>query len=171
VSMTSKYSSNVISEEALRLFKTSPFFGAWHPDTLQLYVTYGLCKDSQGGVRLKMSSMHEALVFSDHIGSNEAWELLEKVDERIELRWIVPGKPKDKGCVTLCHKLCATNVRFRIGGEKATRVRVWRRPANSSNVVFHFAGHLVSWCFVSITNLIEVAVAQIPHEAPEELGK
>lgn len=124
-------------EEALRLFKTSPFFGAWHPDTLQLYVTYGLCKDSQGGVRLKMSSMHEALVFSDHIGSNEAWELLEKVDERIELRWIVPGKPKDKG----------------IGGEKATRVRVWRRPANSSNVVFHFAGHL------------------IPHEAPEELAQ
>lgn len=124
-------------EEALRLFKASPFFGAWHPDTLQLYVTYGLCEDPQGGVKLKMSSVHEALVFADRIASNEAWELLEKVDERIELRWIVPGKPGDKG----------------IMGEEATRVRVWRRPANSSNVVIHSAGHL------------------IPHESPEELAQ
>ncbi|KAG2347142.1 hypothetical protein BDR05DRAFT_715971 [Suillus weaverae] len=124
-------------EEALRLFKASPFFGAWHPDTLQLYVTYGLCNDSQGGVKLKMSGLHEALVFADRIGGNEAWELLEKVDERIELRWIVPGKPEDKG----------------IMGEKATRVRVWRRPANSSNVVIHSAGHLIA------------------QESPEELAQ
>ncbi|KAG1752171.1 Alpha/beta hydrolase family-domain-containing protein [Suillus lakei] len=124
-------------EEALRLFKASSFFGIWHPDTLQLYVTYALCEDSQGGVKLKMSSLHEALVFADRIGSNEAWELLEKVDERIELRWIVPGKPEDKG----------------IMGEEATRVRVWRRPANSSNVVIRSAGHLIA------------------QESPEELGK
>lgn len=124
-------------EEALRSFKASPFFGTWHPDTIQLYVTYGLCKNPQGGVKLKMSALHEALVFVDRIGANEAWELLEKVDERIELRWIVPGKPEDKG----------------IMGEKATRVRVWRRPANSSNVAIHSAGHL------------------IPHESPEELAK
>ncbi|KAG2159382.1 Alpha/beta hydrolase family-domain-containing protein [Suillus bovinus] len=124
-------------EEALRLFKASPFFRAWHPDTLQLYVTYGLTKDSQGGVKLKMSALQEALVFSDRIGSREAWELLEKVDERIELRWIVPGKPGDKG----------------IMGEQATRVRVWRRPANSSNVVIYSAGHLIA------------------QESPEELGK
>ncbi|KAG1819245.1 uncharacterized protein BJ212DRAFT_80849 [Suillus subaureus] len=137
-------------EEALRSFKASPFFRAWHPDTLQLYVTYGLCEDSQGGVKLKTSALHEALVFVDHIGSNEAWELLEKVDERIELRWIVPGKPEDKGCVTPSHKLYSTDVCFRIAGEKATRVRVWRRPVNSSNVVFHSAGHLVSRCFVSM---------------------
>jgi hypothetical protein len=100
VLMTSKYLCNLISEEALRSFKASPFFRAWHPDTLQLYVKYGLCKDSQGGVKLKMSSLHEALVFADRIGANEAWELLEKLDERIELRWIVPGKPEDKGYVT-----------------------------------------------------------------------
>lgn len=124
-------------EEALRLFKASPFFGAWHPDALQLYVTYGLCKDPQGGVKLKMSGLHEALVFADRIGANEAWELLEKVDERIELRWIVPGKPKDKG----------------IMGEEATRVRVWRRPTNSSNVVIHSAGHLIA------------------QESPEELAQ
>ncbi|KAG1878750.1 Alpha/Beta hydrolase protein [Suillus tomentosus] len=124
-------------EEALRLFKASPFFGAWHPDTLQLYVTYGLCKDSQGGVKLKMSSLQEALVYADRTGSPEAWELLEKVDERIELRWIIPGKPEDKGFM----------------GEQATRVRVWRRPANSSNVVIHSAGHLIA------------------QESPEELAQ
>ncbi|KAG1737510.1 uncharacterized protein EDB91DRAFT_1290408, partial [Suillus paluster] len=124
-------------EHALRSFKASPFFGAWHADTLQSYVTYGLCDDSQGGVKLKMSGLHEALVFADHMGSHEAWELLERVDEQIELRWVVPGKPKDKG----------------IMGEQATRVRVWRRPANSSNVVIHSAGHL------------------IPQESPEELSQ
>ncbi|KAG2108437.1 Alpha/Beta hydrolase protein [Suillus discolor] len=124
-------------EEALRLFKTSLFFGAWHPDTLQLYVTYGLCEDPQGGVKLKMSALHETLVFADRIGAHEAWELLEKVDERIELRWIIPGKPKDKGFM----------------GEQATRQRVWRRPANSSNVVIHSAGHLIA------------------QESPEELAR
>ncbi|OAX36910.1 hypothetical protein K503DRAFT_772027 [Rhizopogon vinicolor AM-OR11-026] len=124
-------------EEALRLFKVSPFFKAWHPDALRLYVTYGLCEDPQGGVKLKMSSLQEAFVYVDPIGSNEAWELVEKVDDRIEIRWVVPGKPNDKGAM----------------GEQETRVRVWRRPANSSNVVIHSAGHL------------------IVQESPEELAR
>ncbi|KAG0704157.1 Alpha/Beta hydrolase protein [Suillus ampliporus] len=123
-------------EEALRSFKASPFFGGWHPDVLRLYVVYGLCEDLRGGVKLQTPSVHEALVFAGRIGSFEAWELLERVDERIELRWIVPGKPGDKGMM----------------GGQATRVRVWRRPANSSNVVIHSAGHL------------------IPQESPEEFA-
>ncbi|KAG1754813.1 Alpha/beta hydrolase family-domain-containing protein [Suillus paluster] len=113
-------------EEALRLFKASRYFGGWHPDVLRLYVTYGLCEDSRGGVKLKMSGLHEALVNAGRMGSYEAWELLERVDERIELRWVLPGKPGEKGA------------------NKLPRVRVWRRPANSSNVVIHSAGHLVS---------------------------
>ncbi|KAG0707532.1 hypothetical protein DFH29DRAFT_979840 [Suillus ampliporus] len=124
-------------EEALSSFKASPFFKSWHPDTLRLYVTYGLCEDSRGGVKLKTSGLHEALVFAGRVESFEAWELLERIDERIELRWVVPGKPGDKG----------------VRGEQATRVRVWRRPANSSNVVIHSAGHL------------------IPQESPEELAR
>ncbi|OAX33191.1 alpha/beta-hydrolase [Rhizopogon vinicolor AM-OR11-026] len=124
-------------EEALRLFKASPFFGAWHPDALQLYLTYGLCEDSQGRVKLKMSSLQESLVLVDRTGPIEAWELLERVDERIELRWILPGKPSYKG----------------IDDEQATRVRVWRRPANSSNVVIHSTGHLIA------------------QESPEELAR
>jgi hypothetical protein len=70
-----------MSEEALRLFKASPFFGTWHPDVLQLYVTYGLCGDSQGGVKLKVSGIQEALVLANRVPANEAWELLEKLDE------------------------------------------------------------------------------------------
>ncbi|EGO01092.1 hypothetical protein SERLA73DRAFT_72062 [Serpula lacrymans var. lacrymans S7.3] len=114
-------------EEALRMFKASPFFAAWHPDVLQLYVDYGLTDTPEGEVKLKMSGMHEALSFANNLASNETWELLENLDKKIELRWIVPGKPKDKG----------------IQGEEATRIRVWRRPENSSNIVIHSAGHLV----------------------------
>ncbi|KAG2125806.1 hypothetical protein DEU56DRAFT_743431 [Suillus clintonianus] len=124
-------------EEALRSFKASPFFGTWHPDILRLYVTYGMYEDPEGGVKLKTSGLHEALVYADLKGKHEAWELLEKIDERIELRWVVPGKPTDKGLM----------------GEQATRVRVWRRPVNSSNVVIYSAGHLIA------------------QESPEELSK
>ncbi|KAG1752176.1 alpha beta-hydrolase [Suillus lakei] len=107
-------------EEALRLFRASPFFGIW-----QLYVTYALCEDSQGGVKLKMSGLHEALIFADRIGSNEAWEL-EKVDELIELRWIVPGKPEDKGCVVPSdkHKFSSTIVRLELWATKR-RMESW----------------------------------------------
>lgn len=90
------------------MFMASPFFGTWHPDALRLYVTYGLCENSQGGVKLKMSSLQEALAFADRTGANEAWELLEQIDERIELRWIVPGKPTDKGCVITRYRLNST---------------------------------------------------------------
>ncbi|KAH7911504.1 Alpha/beta hydrolase family-domain-containing protein [Hygrophoropsis aurantiaca] len=124
-------------EEALQLFKASPFFAAWHPDVLQLYVDYGLTEDSEGGVRLKMSGLHEALVFANDRTSAEVWELLEKLDEDIELKWILPGKPESKG----------------IQGEAASKIRVWRRPANSSNVVIHSAGHLIT------------------QESPEELAQ
>ncbi|KAH7925329.1 hypothetical protein BV22DRAFT_1129087 [Leucogyrophana mollusca] len=124
-------------EEALRLFKATPFFAAWHPDVLRAYVDYGLTEDAQGGVRLKMSGLHEALVFANSLTSAEVWELLETLDEKIELRWVLPGSPRDKG----------------IQGEQATRVRAWRRPVNTSNVVIHSAGHLIT------------------QESPEELAR
>ncbi|EGO01085.1 hypothetical protein SERLA73DRAFT_72055 [Serpula lacrymans var. lacrymans S7.3] len=114
-------------EEALRTFKASPLFAAWHPDVLQLYVDYGLTDTPEGEVKLKMSGMHEALSFANDLASNETWELLEKLDKKIELRWIVPGRPTDKS----------------MQSPEATRIRVWRRPANSSNIVIHSAGHLV----------------------------
>ncbi|KAF9230207.1 alpha/beta-hydrolase [Melanogaster broomeanus] len=100
-------------EDALRLFKKLPFFRTWKPE-------------------LKTSSVHEGVCFAGYMASWEMWELLDKVDEAITLRWIVP-----KGGFM---------------GEEATRVSVWRRPANSSNVIFH-CSHL------------------IPQEAPVELAQ
>ncbi|KIJ63614.1 hypothetical protein HYDPIDRAFT_168423 [Hydnomerulius pinastri MD-312] len=111
-------------EEALSLFKRSSFFNTWNPEVLQLYVDHGLADDRKdGGVKLKMSGLHEGLCFANCQTPYEVWELLDKVDENITLRWVVP---KDG-----------------IMSEEATRSRVWRRPANASNVVFHFAGHLI----------------------------
>ncbi|KAF9238987.1 Alpha/Beta hydrolase protein [Melanogaster broomeanus] len=110
-------------EEALQLFKKSPFFSTWNPEVLQLYVDHGLTDDPHGGVKLKMSGLHEGLSFANNMAPWEMWELLDTVDEAITLRWVVPKKG--------------------ITGEEATRARVWRRPANSSNVVFTSSGHLI----------------------------
>jgi hypothetical protein len=46
---------------------------------------------------------------------------------------------------------------------------VWRRPANSSNVVIDSAGHLVSPTS-HLQILTELTIAQIVQESPEELG-
>lgn len=45
-------------EEALRLFKSSPFFQRWDPTTLDVYIECGLYEDPNGGFRLKMAPIH-----------------------------------------------------------------------------------------------------------------
>ncbi|KAF9239417.1 Alpha/Beta hydrolase protein [Melanogaster broomeanus] len=49
-------------EDALQLFKKLPLFRTWNPEVLQLYVDHALTDDSNGGVKLKMSGVHEAPV-------------------------------------------------------------------------------------------------------------
>ncbi|KAI6038642.1 Alpha/Beta hydrolase protein [Pisolithus marmoratus] len=110
-------------EEALRQFKQSPFFASWHPEVLKTYVDHGLTIDTTGSARLKMAPVQEGLSIVSAPVSFGAWELLEKLDENITLRWIVPSP----GFL----------------GREETEARVWRRPANASNVVFPFAGHLI----------------------------
>lgn len=39
-----------------------------------------------------MPGIQEAICFADHKTAYEIWELIEGLDERIELRWIMPGK-------------------------------------------------------------------------------
>jgi hypothetical protein len=69
-----------------------PFFAAWDSEVLKIYVEHGLTPDPKGGFRLKMSGIQEAIVFADDGRvPYEAWELVESLDERIELRWIMPG--------------------------------------------------------------------------------
>jgi pimeloyl-ACP methyl ester carboxylesterase len=63
--------------------------------------------------------------------------LIEKLDEKIELLWILPGKEN-------------LDVMMLV---ELSKQRAWRRPANSSNIIFKSAGHLV------------------PQESPEELAQ
>ena len=84
------------SEEARSLLAASPVSGAWDPDVLDIYVSCGLTPFA-AGVRLKTSSVQEALVFAHGRTSFEVWEAFEALDKRIELRWIVPGKGDDPG--------------------------------------------------------------------------
>ncbi|KAG1733289.1 Alpha/beta hydrolase family-domain-containing protein [Suillus lakei] len=124
-------------KDALRSFKSSRMFSAWHPDVLRLYVDYGLYEDESGCARLKTSPVHEALVLANPRASRETWELMEKLDEKIELLWILPGKENQDVSMIV----------------EIRKQRAWRRPANSSNIIFKSSSHL------------------IPQESPEELAR
>ncbi|KAG2754389.1 alpha/beta-hydrolase [Suillus brevipes Sb2] len=124
-------------EDALRSFKSSRMFSAWHPDVVRLYVDYGLYEDESGCVRLKTPPVHEAVVLANPRASRETWQLMEKLDERIELLWILPGKESQDVSVLM----------------EVRKQRAWRRPANSSNIIFNSSSHL------------------IPQESPEELAR
>ncbi|KAG1769848.1 Alpha/beta hydrolase family-domain-containing protein [Suillus occidentalis] len=124
-------------EDALRSFKSSRMFSAWHPDVLRLYVDYGLYEDESGCVRLKTPPVHEAAVLANPRASRETWQLMERLDEKIELLWILPGKESQDVSVL----------------REVRKQRAWRRPANSSNIIFNSCSHL------------------IPQESPEELAR
>ncbi|EPQ51881.1 hypothetical protein GLOTRDRAFT_80888 [Gloeophyllum trabeum ATCC 11539] len=115
-------------EEAHAQFAATPFFAAWDPAVLRVYVECGLADHPEGGVRLKMSGFQEAAMFSDTTVAFEVFERLPALDERVELKWVLPGKPK-KGD---------------IGGEEMQPYRAWRRPANAGNVLIPGAGHLIT---------------------------
>ncbi|KAF8579956.1 hypothetical protein K439DRAFT_1358320 [Ramaria rubella] len=148
-------------EEVLAGFRKSPFWSAWDPSTLEKYVQYGLERDpeadSSDAVRLKMSGAQEAIVFIDRNVSYETWQLLPKLDERIELFFIVSGK--DSAAYVI------------LGGERAARELVWRRPHNTSNILVPSAGHLVSRCNIHTSCQANLVILQIPQEVPHEFGK
>lgn len=60
---------------------------------LQRYVDHGLIDDAEGGVRLKMPVLQEGLSFANRGSAWETWELLDKLDEGIMMRWVVPEQP------------------------------------------------------------------------------
>jgi len=82
----------ITSAEAFQLFSQLPFFAAWDPAVLKIYVECGLTDNADGSVRLKMSGVHEAILFAGRRTPYEVWELLDQLDERVELRWITPEK-------------------------------------------------------------------------------
>ncbi len=84
-------------EEALASFQKNPFFNSWDPEVLKIYVECGLhdTEDSDGRpvTQLKMPGIQEAIVFAATLTQFEVHERMKNLDERIELRWVVPGKP------------------------------------------------------------------------------
>lgn len=88
-------------DEALKTLSASPFFGLWDSEVLKLYVEYGIYKDN-GVYRLKTSPMQEAIGFiGTQSGSEETWIRMMSLDERIELRWIVPGEGQAESVVAV----------------------------------------------------------------------
>jgi hypothetical protein len=85
-------------EEALKILSKNPFFGAWDPEVLKIYVEYGTTpsRDSSSNpiIRLKMPSIQEGIVFSETHTECEVHQLLPGLDEKIELRWIMPDPGK-----------------------------------------------------------------------------
>ncbi|KAJ3564589.1 hypothetical protein NP233_g8198 [Leucocoprinus birnbaumii] len=118
-------------EDALTGFKKNPFFNVWDPKALEVYINHGLyeTKDSTGQpiVKLKTPGIQEAVCFAGTLTQFETFQRLKDLDQSVELRWIVPGKP---GAGEL-------------GAPGSTHLRVWVRPKNSSNVRILKAGHLI----------------------------
>lgn len=60
---------------------------------LEAYVEHGLTTDPTGGFTLKTPSVQEALIFASQSQfTSETWELLDRIDDRVELRWMMPGE-------------------------------------------------------------------------------
>ncbi|KAJ7905772.1 alpha/beta-hydrolase [Mycena olivaceomarginata] len=127
-------------EDAHKALAANPFFAAWDPRVLDAYVAHGLVAGPSGSVRLAMPPLQEALAFEATTTGAPVWDLLPTLDERIPLRWVLPGRPGEP----------------EIGGPNATQERVWRRPANSTNIRIAQAGHLV--------------VQQAPRELAREIA-
>ena len=74
-----------------------------------------------------MPGILEAVNFSHLVTRFEVYQRLVDLDERIVLRWLMPGKPGSD----------------ELGPPGSTKHRVWVRPKNSSNKRILGGGHLV----------------------------
>jgi len=77
--------------------RKNPFFSVWDPKVLEIYVECGLydirCPAGRPITKLKMPGLQEAVVFAGTLTQFETFQRMKHLDERIELLWIVPGKP------------------------------------------------------------------------------
>ena len=80
-----------------------------------------------------MPSIVEGVVFAHVVTSYEVYERLVDLDERIAIRWLMPGKP---GAPEL--------------QPGKTEQRVWVRPNNSTNIKILGGGHLVRQLLMSL---------------------
>ncbi|KAH9474764.1 Abhydrolase domain-containing protein mpaH [Psilocybe cubensis] len=161
-------------EEALASFSQNPFFKAWDPEVLKIYIECGThFVEQESGkrtLRLKMPGVQEAVVFVEVHTEKEVFHLLgsggfeglsssekeapdssqkkKKTIDDIPIRWCVPGKPG------------ARELRDEVGG---TQQRVWLRSMRS-----HWTGRGRG---VRDTNVRILGGGHlIPQEAPKELA-
>ncbi|KAF4612863.1 hypothetical protein D9613_011151 [Agrocybe pediades] len=118
-------------EEAYESFKRNPFFAAWDDEVLKIYVECGLYEttDESGErvAKLKMPGVQEAVVFAEVHTEHEVFDRLSRLDDRIAIRWAMPGKP---GAPEL-------------GRPGDTKTKVWVRPNNATNTRILGGGHLI----------------------------
>ncbi|KAL4250991.1 AB hydrolase superfamily protein [Abortiporus biennis] len=119
-------------EDAKKLFLASPFFQAWDPTVLDLYLETGLTEDTvRGGVKLKMPGIQEAQVFSETQTTFEGFQLVSQVDEKVELRFIMPGRQPLESWEDSHELVC-------------------QRAANTSNIRIDSSAHLIPHEFPQI---------------------
>lgn len=118
-------------EEALEGYLKSPFFMAWHPSVLRVYVDAGMYEtvDDEGKlvIKLKMPGIYESIVFAERQLGHEVYDRLPHIEERIPIHWVMPGRDDAD----------------EFGPPGASQERVWARPKNATNVRITGAGHLV----------------------------
>ncbi|KAF8323435.1 hypothetical protein DL93DRAFT_2093078 [Clavulina sp. PMI_390] len=107
---------NYLREEAMEFFVKNPFFAAWDPEPLDLYVKYALYDTDDGAVQLKMPRFQEALSAVNTTGPMEVWDSLERLSDQVRLRWVVAD-------------------RSGLGTVEDMQHMVWRRTTNSTNVI------------------------------------
>ncbi|RPD76053.1 alpha/beta-hydrolase [Lentinus tigrinus ALCF2SS1-7] len=118
-------------EEAHKGFSAIPFFKAWDPSTLDVYIECALYRAPDGQLKLKMPGIQEAVCFAESYATFEMFELLEKLPPAVETRWLMARDlpPQDT--------------------EKRRKV-AWRRKVNTTHRIVP-SGHLIAQEIPSVT--------------------
>lgn len=75
----------------------------------------------------------------------DTWDLMDTLDVRIPLKFILPGRDTEKSVRMLAHaRLRNSDPRPTASDEGMRAQLAWRRPENASNVIIPEAGHLIA---------------------------
>ena len=75
----------------------------------------------------------------------DTWDLMDTLDARIPLRWVLPGRDTEKSAQTLASASLRDADGRPAHSDGGVRAQLaWRRPENASNVIIPEAGHLIA---------------------------
>ena len=78
-----------VAHDSLAFYR---LFKEFDPQAVDIYVQCALYDAPGSEVRLKMPVVHECITYTDQRAMVESFELLHKLDEQVELRWVIPGR-------------------------------------------------------------------------------